>query len=194
LLDEYAAAEGKEQVDQVLAKIKAIRRNSRRMFFLESMEPVYKENIYEDTGASSVAGGTGQQTAARGFEITITGRTPLSEIEANRFLAAILRSWDQQAQRFPMITVVDSSQQLIRGSAGRGRKMPIMMKSEYGPMADLGPRTSARDSDEEGLQAEQPDPMFPDDPLEDMAKDTRFEITLTVSIEEPEQESGSSSG
>jgi len=195
LIDEYAAAEDKEQIDQVLAKIKAIRRDGRRMFFLESMESSYRENVYEDSEDKAAGrGGGSQQAEARGFELTINGRTPLAEREANRFLAAILRSWNQQAQRFPMISVVDSSQQLVKGSEGRaGKRAPIMMKGEFPGMKGLGAGEPGRDSEGEIPQAEQPDPMFPDDPSEDMAKDTRFEMKLVVTVEQV-QEAGSTGG
>jgi type IV pilus assembly protein PilM len=195
LLDEYAAAKTTEERKAVLDRVSAIRRSARRMFFIESMSSQYNENVLAETDPASPAGGRSQtQEASRGFEITITGRTPLAKQATNTFLAAIFRSWNDLAEGYPMISVADYGiKNYVESSAARGRSgrtdMLKGLKAGPGPTARQDPAPG-----DEIPAALEPDPMFPDEPFEDMAKDTRFVITLSVTIDEPEQEETGSSG
>ena len=192
LLDEYAAAQGDEQVKAALAKISGIKRDKRRMFFIESMTPLYREDIQKDKSAAApslMSGAVAGPAGARGFEITIYGRTPLSEMDANPALAAIRRNWTSLAASYPAISVVETNQALRReetGSPGSPSRMDMYSK--------MNPATIAPTADTGALGPKTPDPIFPADPAEDMAKDTRFTLTLVVTVNEQAAKDGAAAG
>jgi len=195
LLDEYAAAETTEERQGVLDRISAIRRSARRMFFIESMRSQYNENVLEKVSATaSPAGGRSQQQGPRrGFEITITGRTPLPKQTTHTFLAAIFRSWNELAEGYPAISVVDSGiEEYIEPDVSRTRSTRMDTLKELGGYGTG--LAEGSESQEEVPPALAPDPMFPNNPLEDMAKDTSFTIRLVVTIDEPKQEETRASG
>lgn len=175
LLDDYVDAKTADERTKSLAEISGIRRSARKMFFIESMASQYKVNVYEQADAGMARRGAGTAkapAAARGFEITITGRTPLSQTAATPFLSAIFRSWKDLAKtrKYPMISVADCGlvEYLDPGKMRSGR-------------------SGGADLDRPRQQAVEPDPMFPDKPLEDLANDTRFVVRLAVTIDAPAQ-------
>ena len=183
LLDEYAAAQDEEARQAVLAKIKAKRRSSRRMFFLESMESKYMDNVYQDPKGSAAPGG--KSGSGRGFQIVIQGRTPLAEEDSNRFLADIFRTWYELAEQYENLSVVSADavyrKDTASGRGGRSGKGKFdMMALKSGP----GMLGGQSDTDQPQQVAQEPDPLFPEDAFEDMAKDTRFTITLRITIED----------
>jgi type IV pilus assembly protein PilM len=173
LIDNYAAASTDEEVQAALARIKATPRDERKMFFIESTKSTYRSDVSEPAGTSGAnKPAEGAETGKRGFEITIEGRTTLSTDAANSFLAAVRRNWADLAARYPEISVVRHSQTLSDSS---GAAATAANRASYG--TDMGAGALA-------VKAVEPDPMFPDDPSEDMAADTRFTLTLVVSIDD----------
>jgi len=194
LLDEYAAAKGDKQIKAALAKISAIKRDQRYMFFIESMTSNYREDITKiaPDAAGGLTAGRAGQPAKRGFEITIEGRTPLSQAAANRFLAAIRRSWAELEGGYPAISVVTTSVALGRPAAAAAGSRMRVSKLAFGKLPMRGGSLMAPPSGgQAGTTAQLPDPMFPNDPAEDMAKDTRFTLTLVVTAEPPKSDKGS---
>jgi len=221
LLTQYALAQTKEDRQRALDKISSIPRSSRRMFFLEKMETTYRDDVGQAGSSAAGSGVTGG--GRRGFEIRITGRTPLTQTAANPFLRAIFRTWQNLAQTdaFPSVSVVDYGVVDFLGSAASGgglragRAAPgryagkAMGGGKYGPArggpsGKYGPGTAtpARDfgappaagQEQQKPVAQLPDPLFPDNANEDMAKDTRFLIKLVVSIDEPASAEESTGG
>jgi type IV pilus assembly protein PilM len=173
LLGRYAQATSLQARQGVLEQIRQIPRSQRQMIFVEQFTPRYVEDLTaraRDAAETEDPQGTQYQaddaaTAVRGFRVDITGRTPLGRSEAVNMLAAVLRD----------------CRELSTQTGGRFR-----VRSFSGPSFPASD-TGDRDTVEDGRQVAQiPDPMFPDDPEEDIAKDTRFTISLTISIEDPQ--------
>ena len=206
LLAAYAAAPSDDDRKQALATIKKIPRDGRLMIFIEKMETSYTqdvaaaaEDLRNQAGGAGSAGGMpardsfdqdeGEGGGRRGFEIYITGRTPLRTAAADPLLRGLFDKWDELAKNNPSISVVEHQvvdypdEGAIGGRGGRRDYRPARYDEYRGAR-----RTGA--GDEEALTAEIEDPMFPDDPSEDVADDTRFVIGLVVSIDEPTSRTG----
>jgi len=204
LLSQYANAQSDQQRDDVLAKIKQIPRGERMMIFVDTMTASYKADVTDrqaKAGAAVAAvparrGGIARRPVAaatavvrRGFEIELTGRTPLPKRSADPFLREIFRKWQELADDYPMLSVLRCDvveYPEVQGPTGatprRASFVPRRPGGAYTPLEGMPA------APEEKPQAQMPDPLFPDDPEEDMIKDTRFVIRLVVSIDEPDQD------
>ena len=157
-------------------------------------------------GQAKPAAGSGE--ARRGYLIRITGQTPLPKNATNPFLRSLLRKWKTLADDEPLLSVVDydlekyiepgevgqstrttrSGRGAPAGRGGRGMagdRRSMMMEEEM-MRAELGRAGRTTATEEEVPTAQMPDPLFPDNPDEDMIKDTWFVIGLVVSIDEPD--------
>ncbi|MHC4294474.1 MAG: type IV pilus assembly protein PilM [Planctomycetota bacterium] len=190
LLSEYANAENKEQ-QAILEKIQQIKRSERQMIFLESMTAAYSSSLGASDGTSRAPGvdtdsQAKDQESRRGFHIKITARTPLDQAAADVFLRRTFRQCEQLAANYPMLSIevyYNEIEYLSVTGESTGRRGPAramgmdMMGFEMG-----GPAPGAGETP---TKAQIEDPLFPDNPVEDIAKDTRFAIRLAVSIEAP---------
>jgi len=187
LLSQYANAQTDEQRSEVVAKMKQIPRSSRMMIFIDTMTAAYRSDITEQDAAAP-PGAASADGARRGFEIELTGRTPLPKRSADPFLREIFRKWQELADEYPMLSLIRSNVVEYPEVQGRTGGRPSLVPRR--PGGGYPPLEGTRGAPEEKPEAQQPDPLFPDDPDEDMINDTRFVIRLAVSIDEPEQESG----
>ena len=206
LLTKYADAGTRDEKKAVLAEIQQIKREERQMIFIESMVAIYTPDLSETKAtrdrAPGVTSGTERKSEAkqRGFDITITGRTPLGQAAADGFLRRVFRKCEGLADKYPMLSLkVDLENMTYLTSSGRGsgrgrfsREMGMGMDftmEARGGMG-MGSEMETPEGRQRPTRAEIEDPMFPDDPSEDIAKDTRFTVHLAVSVEELPAEQG----
>ena len=130
----------------------------------------------------------------RGFKVEITGRTPLQRGQANDMLSALrrksgdlaknFRAIDFEKLAFTYLSATDSGTTTLRR---RTTVTPTMMPGGEGMLRPHRPRrTVAGTAGTETTTTkiiQVPDPTFPD---EDMIDDTRFSITLILSINDSE--------
>ncbi len=196
LIKKYVWAQSQEQKEQIRQQIKQIPRAKRVMLFTESIRVGYRPNAGQDSGAR--AGGS----VKRGFVIYLVGRTPLPQDQAEVLLGKLHTEWKQLAEKEPRLTVLECKTEafLRQGESGGGPVRRVTasrggggFKGGGGYKGGGGGYTRGDSSAKEEVVAavaKIPDPLFPNDPEEDEARDTRFRVKVVVSIEDPAASAG----
>jgi len=214
LILDYVKAGGtseqaRKRQEQLLQELKAKPRDTRRLIFIESMDYEYLPDVTQAGVAAGRSAATAapqqvQQGPSRGYRITLTGRTPLSQGQANRMLESLLDTVQKisSSQGFASLTVRHSDivslqpygaapssarptrttgfrerREGWRGAADERRGMEgwgAERRREV-PMPRQSPLTPTQ------TQVENPDPLLPD---ESMSNDTKFTIELVVSVDD----------
>ncbi len=200
VMNSYATAPTKDQRDAILTEISGTSRSQRYVVVMEEMEATYVNDlsiVLSDTGEED-EGGFDIDDAPRGFDIRITGRTPLGVTDADKMLRAAIRTWKRMdaSSKYKAIKLHKSEieqREKVSGATGGGRGGRIMggrgggMGGRGGGMGGRGAMPIGRGAVTvagDSAVASMPDPLFPDNAGEDIANDTRFVIRLVVSIVE----------
>jgi len=158
---------------KAIADFKGKPRNTRRYLVVEKLTARYLPQV-EDMVAEDIlkgpSGGRGikkpppgaKQTP--GFVILLQGRTPLPRAKANTLLTDLMKESRRlvRSDEFKAIRINDG------GIANKVESMDVSAAVVPGEAA---------------AGAKIPDPLFPNDPKEDMANDTRFTVCWILAIE-----------
>ena len=163
---------------KAIANFKGKPRNTRRYLVVEKLTARYLPQVEGMMAEDVLKGPSGGRSVRKpapgakqtpGFVILLQGRTPLPRAKANTLLTNLMKESRRlvRSDEFKAIRIDDG------GIANKVESMDVSAAATPGTVAP----------GEAAGGAKIPDPLFPNDPKEDMTNDTRFTVCWILAIE-----------